>query len=69
MNTHPADIPAHTRADTSMGLSRELQQARIRESDPSRGGSCGYDIHDCEWVLEQAAQCHPVQVLMRSLGH
>jgi hypothetical protein len=39
-----------------MGLSRELQQVRVRESDPSRGGSRGYNIDDRLWMLEQAAQ-------------
>jgi hypothetical protein len=41
MSNNPADIRAHTQAH--MGLSRELQQEKVRESDPSRGGSCGYD--------------------------
>jgi hypothetical protein len=51
-----------------MGLSQELQQERVRESDPSRGGSRGYDIHDHLWMLEQAAQGHPIRASIRSLG-
>jgi hypothetical protein len=66
MNNDPADSRAHTRAH--MGLSRELQQERVRESDPSRGGSRGYDIHDRLWMLEHAAQGHPVRASIRSLG-
>jgi hypothetical protein len=52
-----------------MGLSRELQQERVREYDPSRGGSHGYDILDCLWMLEQAVQGHPNRALIRSLCH
>ena len=66
MSNDPADSRAHTRAH--MGLSRELQQERVRESDPSRGGSRGYDIHDRLWLLEHAAQGHPVRASIRSLG-
>jgi hypothetical protein len=50
-----------------MGLSVELQQVRARESDPSRGGSRGYDLHDREWMLEHSAQGHPVRASIRSL--
>jgi hypothetical protein len=66
MNNDPTDSRAHTQAH--MGLSRELQQERVRESDPSRGGSCGYNIHDRLWMLEHAAQGHPVRASIRSLG-
>jgi hypothetical protein len=66
MSNDPADVRAHARAE--MGLSRDLEQVRARESDPSRGGSRGYDIHDREWMLEQSAQGHPVRASMRSIG-
>jgi hypothetical protein len=53
-----------------MGLSRELQQVPVRESDPSRGGSRRYyDVNDRQCMLEQAAQGHPAQTSMWSLGH
>ena len=65
MSNDPADIRAHARAQ--MGLSVELQQVRARESDPSRGGSRGYDLHDREWMLEHSAQGHPVRASIRSL--
>jgi hypothetical protein len=51
-----------------MGLLQELQQGRVRKSDSSRGGSCSYDIHDREWMLEHTAHGHPVRVSMWSLG-
>ena len=41
---------------------------RVTESDPSRGGSRGYDIYDREWMLAHAAQGHPVRASVRSLG-
>mgnify|MGYP000635969214 CR=1 FL=1 len=66
MSNDPADSRAHTRAN--LGLSRELHQERLRESDPSRGGSRGYDIHDRLWMLEHAALGHPVRASARSLG-
>jgi hypothetical protein len=53
MSNDPADVRANARAE--MGLSREVEQVRARESDPSRGGSRGYDIHDREWMLEHFA--------------
>jgi hypothetical protein len=66
MNNDPADRRAHAQAH--IGFSRELQQVGVRESDPSRGGSRGYDIHESEWMLEHATQGHPVRASIRSLG-
>jgi hypothetical protein len=66
MSNDPTDIRAHAQAD--MGLSRELQQVQAIESDPSRGGSCGYDIPDCEWMLEHATEGHPVRASSHYLG-
>ena len=66
MSNDPADVRANAQAE--MGLSRELEQARARESDPSRGGSRGYDIHDREWMLDNFAQGGQVRASLRSLG-
>jgi hypothetical protein len=66
MSNDPADRRSHARAH--IGFSCELQQVRGRESDPLRGGSRGYDIHEREWMLEHAAQGHPVWASIRSLG-
>jgi hypothetical protein len=66
MSNDPADVRANARAE--MGLSREVKQVRARESDPSRGGSRGYDIHDREWMLEHFARGGEVRASIRSLG-
>ena len=66
MSNDPADVRANARAE--MGLSREVEQVRARESDPSRGGSRGYDIHDREWMLEHFALGGEVRASIRSLG-
>jgi hypothetical protein len=67
MSNNPANVRAHAQAE--MGLTRELAQVRARESDPSRGGSRGYDIHDREWILEHFEQGRHVWASIRSLGH
>jgi hypothetical protein len=66
MSNDPSNVRANARAE--MGLTRELEQVRARETDPSRGGSCGYDIHDREWMLEHFEQGRHVRASIRSLG-
>jgi hypothetical protein len=52
-----------------MGLTRELIQVRANESDTSRGGSRGYDIHDHEWMLEHFEQGRHARASICSLDH
>ena len=54
-------------ARAAMGFSRELQQQRTANPDPSRGGARGYDVHDRQWQLTQHAAGNPVKASLSSL--